>query len=242
MEQLTTWQQSQHARMLYGSRNKHLYFFCKRLIDVILAIMLLILLAPLLLIIAILIKLDSPGPIFFTQERVGTRRKVYNGQLVWEIQNFWVYKFRSMIQNADQSMHRAYIKAFIEGNVERAEEDGGKFKLTNDPRVTRLGEILRKTSLDELPQLINILKGEMSLVGPRPVPTYEVAQYQEWHRERLAALPGITGYWQVYGRCQVSFEEMVEMDIEYIRNQSLWLDLSLLWLTVPAVLSGRGAE
>jgi len=242
MEQLTTWQQSQHARMLNGSRNKHFYSFCKRLIDVVLATILLILLAPLLLIIAILIKLDSPGPIFFTQERVGTRRKLYNGRPVWEVQNFRVYKFRSMVQNADQSVHQAYIKAFVEGTAERSEEDGRKFKLTNDPRITRMGRILRKTSLDELPQLINVLKGEMSLVGPRPVPTYEVAEYQEWHHERLAALPGITGYWQVYGRCQVSFEEMIEMDIEYIRNQSLWLDLNILWLTVPAVLSGRGAE
>ncbi|MEW5961321.1 MAG: sugar transferase, partial [Chloroflexota bacterium] len=211
-------------------------------IDVVLATILLILLAPLLLIIAILIKLDSPGPIFFTQERVGARRKSYNGRIIWEIQNFEVYKFRSMVHNADPAIHRAYIKAFIEGIVEQSAENGGKYKLTNDPRVTRLGGLLRKTSLDELPQLINVLKGEMSLVGPRPVPTYEVAEYQEWHHERLAALPGITGFWQVYGRCQVSFEQMIEMDVEYIRNQSLWLDLNILWRTIPAVLSGRGAE
>jgi lipopolysaccharide/colanic/teichoic acid biosynthesis glycosyltransferase len=108
--------------------------------------------------------------------------------------------------------------------------------------VTRVGHILRKTSLDELPQLVNVLKGEMSLVGPRPLPTYEVAEYQAWHRERLAALPGITGLWQVQGRCEVTFEEQVQMDIEYVRKQSLWQDIKILFSTIPAVVSGRGAE
>jgi lipopolysaccharide/colanic/teichoic acid biosynthesis glycosyltransferase len=126
--------------------------------------------------------------------------------------------------------------------VQASDEGGPKFKLSNDPRVTRVGHILRKTSLDELPQLVNVLKGEMSLVGPRPLPTYEVAEYQAWHRERLAALPGITGLWQVQGRCEVTFEEQVQMDIEYVRNQSLWQDIKILLSTIPAVVSGRGAE
>ena len=108
--------------------------------------------------------------------------------------------------------------------------------------MTKVGHILRKTSLDELPQLVNVLKGEMSLVGPRPLPTYEVAEYQAWHRERLAALPGITGLWQVQGRCEVTFEEQVQIDIEYVRNQSLWQDIKILLSTIPAVVSGRGAE
>jgi lipopolysaccharide/colanic/teichoic acid biosynthesis glycosyltransferase len=147
-----------------------------------------------------------------------------------------------MRQNSDQSLHQAYIKEFVEGQAAPSDADGSKFKLTNDPRVTRIGRFIRKTSLDELPQLLNVLKGEMSLVGPRPVPTYEVAAYRAWHHERLAALPGITGIWQVQGRCQVPFEEMIRMDIDYVRRQSPWLDLKLLFLTIPAVVSGEGAE
>src|SRR5438093_413683 len=223
-------------------RQGALYFGCKRCLDVALATASLVLLAPLLLLIALAIKLDSRGPVVFVQERVGARRRVEAGRTVWEVRDFPVYKFRSMVDKADQAVHQAYIKAFVDGQVESAGDAGSTFKLTNDPRVTRVGRILRRSSLDELPQLVNVLKGDMSLVGPRPVPTYEVAPYQEWHRERLAALPGITGVWQVKGRCQVSFEGMVRMDIEYVRNKSLWLDLRLLFLTLPAVLSGRGAE
>ena len=219
-----------------------LYSAVKRCLDVTLTAALLLLLLPLMLVIAVLIKLDTPGPALFAQERVGARRRWKDGRPVWEVRTFAVCKFRSMVHNADQSVHQAYAKAFVEGCVETVDGRGAKFKLTHDPRVTRVGRILRKTSLDELPQLLNVLKGEMSLVGPRPVPTYEVAAYQAWHFERLAALPGITGLWQVNGRGQVSFEEMIRMDIEYVRHRSLWLDLRILLLTVPAVLSGRGAE
>ena len=194
------------------------------------------------LLIAILIKVDTPGPVFFVQERVGTRRRSQGGRTVWEVRTFHVYKFRSMVHNADQSVHQAYIKAFTQGHVEASDVSGAKFKLGNDPRVTRVGRFLRKTSLDELPQLLNVLAGEMSLVGPRPVPTYEAAEYQAWHWERLAALPGITGLWQVMGRGEVPFEDMIRMDIEYVRNRSLWLDLRILLLTIPAVLSRRGAQ
>jgi lipopolysaccharide/colanic/teichoic acid biosynthesis glycosyltransferase len=221
------------------SRLGDLSFVCKRCLDVALATVMLVLLWPLMLFIAILIKLDTPGPIIFVQGRTGSRRRSRGGRVIWEIRDFSFYKFRSMVHNADPSVHEAYIKAYVRGCVEASD---GSFKLTHDPRVTRVGRILRKTSLDELPQLWNVLKGDMSLVGPRPVPTYEVAEYQPWHRERLAALPGITGFWQVKGRCQVSFEEQIRMDIEYIRNWSLWLDVKLLFFTIPAVLSGRGAE
>ena len=147
-----------------------------------------------------------------------------------------------MVRDADSSLHEAYIKDFVEGRAHPSAESGGKYKLTNDPRVTRIGRFLRKFSLDELPQLFNVLKGDMSLVGPRPVPTYEVAGYSPRHHDRFAALPGITGWWQVKGRCQVSFEEMIRMDLDYIHNASLWLDLKILFLTLPAVLSRRGAE
>jgi lipopolysaccharide/colanic/teichoic acid biosynthesis glycosyltransferase len=210
--------------------------------DMVGALLMLSLLSPLMLLIAILIKLDTPGPVIFVQERVGARRRTKAGRTGWEISNFLVYKFRTMVSDADQSIHQAHIKAFIEGRIEPDHGAEAGFKLNHDPRVTRVGRMLRKTSLDELPQLVNVLKGEMSLVGPRPVPTYEVAQYEPRHYERLAALPGITGLWQVRGRGRVSFDEMIAMDIEYVRHQSPWLDIKILLLTIPAVLTGRGAE
>lgn len=243
MQTYSSWQWSNQSALLTGGKDNAFYFYCKRVIDLILATSLLILLLPLMLIICLLIKLDTSGPILFTQERVGARRRLIDGETVWEIRNFHVYKFRSMIHKADPSMHQAYIKAFVNGQTQPSgPAESPLFKLTADPRVTMVGQILRKTSLDELPQLINVLKGEMSLVGPRPVPVYEVAEYQPDHYERLATLPGITGLWQTQGRCQVSFEEMIAMDIKYVRDRTLWLDLKILLLTIPAVLSGRGAE
>ena len=241
MAQPQTWQWPGQIG-LTGTSTRDFQFTCKRGMDVILAGSLLILLLPALLLIALLIKLDSPGPIIFRQERVGAKRKRFGRRVVWATQNFTFYKFRSMVQNADSSAHEAYIRDFVSGNAQASELNGGKFKLTNDPRVTRVGRLLRKASLDELPQLFNVLKGDMSLVGPRPVPPYEVACYRDRDYQRLAALPGITGLWQVNGRCQVPFEKMIEMDLEYIRRASIWLDLKILFLTIPAVLSGRGAE
>ena len=146
-----------------------------------------------------------------------------------------------MVANASPEAHQAYIREFVEGRA-RPSSENGIFKLTNDPQVTRLGRVLRRFSLDELPQLFNVLKGDMSLVGPRPVPPYEVMYYQNQHYKRLAARPGITGLWQVTGRCRVSFEEMIRMDLDYIQRASLSLDLKILLLTIPAVLSMRGAE
>jgi len=218
-----------------------LYHGAKACLDMAAAVVLLLLLAPVLAVIAIAIKLDSPGPVIFVQERVGARRRSENGKVSWEIRTFPVYKFRSMVCDADQSVHEAYVKAWVDSQVEAA-GDGPKFKLTNDPRVTWVGWFLRKSSLDELPQLVNVLRGEMSLVGPRPVPTYEVAEYQGWHYERLAALPGITGLWQVRGRGNVSFDEMIRMDIDYVYRKSLLLDITILLQTIPAVVSGRGAN
>ena len=237
-----TWQWPSTIALLPDRAERNFYFTAKRSLDVVLAGLLFILLFPLLLLIALLIKLDSPGPVLFTQERVGAKRQWMGRQVIWIVRNFRMYKFRSMVQNADSSVHEAYIKDFVEGRVQPSEESGGKFKLTNDPRVTRMGRLLRKFSLDELPQLLNVLLGEMSLVGPRPVPPYEVACYGNGDHKRLAALPGITGFWQVKGRCQVSFAQMIRMDVEYIRNASLWFDLKILFLTIPAVLSKRGAE
>jgi lipopolysaccharide/colanic/teichoic acid biosynthesis glycosyltransferase len=218
------------------------YFACKRMLDVAGALALLVVLAPLLLLITLAIKLDDGGPVLYMQERVGSRRKRLDGRIVWEIENFRIFKFRSMIQNADDAVHREYIRAFTAGEAKPAEDSGPKFKLNNDARITRVGRFLRRTSLDELPQLANVLRGDMSLVGPRPVPTYEVAQYKSWHFERLAALPGITGLWQVRGRGEVAFEDMVRLDIAYVRAQSIWQDLWLLVCTLPAVVKGRGAK
>jgi lipopolysaccharide/colanic/teichoic acid biosynthesis glycosyltransferase len=221
------------------NRNSMFWFALKRIVDVAFAASLLVILAPLMLIIAVLIKLDSRGGAFFIQERVGARPVFKNGRLDWEIKNFRFFKFRSMAQNADQGLHQAHIQAFINGSLDTSE---GTVKLTNDPRVTRIGAFLRKTSLDELPQLFNVLRGEMSLVGPRPVPTYEVEGYQPWHYERLNAMPGITGLWQVKGRGIVSFEDMIRMDIEYVRTRTLWSDIKILFLTFAAVFSCRGAK
>jgi len=237
-----TWQWPSRIALVAERRENNFYFVGKRWLDVVLAGLVLILLLPLLLLIAVLIKLDSPGPVLFAQERVGAKRQWLGRQAIWIIRNFTMYKFRSMVQNADSSVHEAYIRAFVEGRARPSSEGDAKFKLTNDARVTRIGRLLRKFSLDELPQLLNVLKGDMSLVGPRPVPPYEVACYGDGHHKRLAALPGITGYWQVKGRCQVAFEEMIRMDLTYIRNASLSLDLKILFLTIPAVLSRRGAE
>lgn len=237
-----TWQWPSRIALVSEHQESNFYYRSKRCLDVILAGLVLILLFPLLLLIAVLIRLDSPGPAVFTQKRVGTKRQWLGRQAIWVIQEFTMYKFRSMVQNADSSVHEAYIRDFVEGHARPSLESGGKFKLTKDARVTRIGRLLRMFSLDELPQLLNVLKGDMSLVGPRPVPPYEVACYENRHHKRLAALPGITGYWQVKGRCQVSFEEMVAMDLEYIRNASFAYDLKILFLTIPAVLSRRGAE
>lgn len=242
MERQLAWKWSGQGSVLSGGKDSTLYYYGKRLMDLVLATLMLFLLSPLMVLVAILIRLDTPGPVFFVQERVGARRRSEGGSATWKVENFCVRKFRSMVANADQSVHQAHIKAFVEGSIETTDMDKSKFKLKGDPRVTRVGRILRKTSLDELPQLFNVIKGEMSLVGPRPVPTYEVAEYQARHHERLAALPGITGLWQVKGRSQVSFEDMVALDIDYIRSRSLWLDIKILFLTVPAVLSGRGAD
>ena len=228
---------------LPGDDGHHeLYFLCKRSIDVALSALLLIFLAPLLCLIAVAIKMDSGGPVLFVQDRVGARRRVTRGGTTWEIGRFPCLKFRSMVAGADQAVHRQYIHAFVHGQLTTSEGAGTKFKLAHDNRITHVGRLLRTTSLDELPQLLNVLRGEMSLVGPRPVPPYEAAEYTESDIERLAALPGITGLWQVKGRADVPFDEMIRMDREYVHRQSLWLDLHILVATIPVVLSGRGAR
>jgi exopolysaccharide biosynthesis polyprenyl glycosylphosphotransferase len=206
----------------------------KRVMDVVGSIMAIILFAPLILAVAAAIKLTSPGPILFRQERIGEHGRP-----------FVFLKFRSMHVNNDAVVHQQWFKRFVSGQAElqpTSSNSSGTFKMVNDPRVTRVGRILRRTSLDELPQFINVLKGEMSLVGPRPPIPYEVEAYQTWHRGRiLQAKPGITGLWQVAGRSRVPFDEMVRLDLRYARTWSLGLDMKILLQTPRAVLLGDGA-
>jgi lipopolysaccharide/colanic/teichoic acid biosynthesis glycosyltransferase len=212
-------------------------------VDVAISLVALVVLAPLLLVISAMILVDSGRPVFFRQERVGARRSTQGGRIAWQVRRFRILKFRTMVPDADSSpVHRQFVELFAAGALTPDQLDHAGFKLRADPRITRVGRFLRASSLDELPQLFNVLRGTMSLVGPRPVPPYEVELYEPWHRERLAAMPGVTGPWQVYGRGRVSFEEMIRLDIEYVRQQSLRGDFSLLLRTLPAVLSTRGAR
>ena len=223
------------------ARDRAYYYFIKRTLDLTVAALALVILLPLMALIAVLIVLDSPGPIIYVQKRIGARRWSREGYAYWKQNTFNFYKFRTMVCDADPSVHQVFITAFINGCGEPPNPNGAKYKLTRDPRVTQIGRILRKTSLDELPQLVDVLKGDMSLVGPRPALVYEVELYQEWHKRRFQTLPGITGWWQVMGRSQVSFDEMVRMDTFYIERASLGFDLKILLRTPWAVISGRGA-
>jgi len=206
----------------------------KRLMDVSGSIVLLVLLSPIFFLIAAAIKLSSPGPVLFRQQRIGEHGTP-----------FTFLKFRSMKVNNDATQHKEYVRQLIAGQAAKNPANGeGKaiFKLTNDPRITPVGSFLRRTSLDELPQFINVLRGEMSLVGPRPPVSYEVEAYETWHRRRLLeAKPGITGLWQVYGRSRVGFDDMVRLDLQYARLSSPWLDLKILLQTPKAVIAGDGA-
>lgn len=229
-----------HAVETEEGFTRHLYFRCKRVLDLILAVLLLPVLLPLMLLLAVVIKLDSPGPALFVQERIGVKRRIRGGHVTWELYTFSFYKFRSMVSDADPTPHQKYFTKFRLGDV--TGDRSRPFKLTKDSRLTRVGAVLRRTSLDELPQLVNVLKGEMSLVGPRPALLYEAALYDEAHYERFRAMPGITGWWQATARSRVGFEEMIQMDIDYAHRAGFWFDLKILLLTIPAVLLCRGAE
>jgi exopolysaccharide biosynthesis polyprenyl glycosylphosphotransferase len=197
-------------------------FVLKRTIDLMVSFALLVFLAPLLLVVALLINLTSPGPIFFGQERVGLNKR-----------RFKIYKFRTMIPNAERIQEEL---------LHLNEMKGPAFKIKNDPRVTPIGRILRKTSIDELPQLFNVLKGDMSLVGPRAMSVRDYQLFNEdWQRRRFSVPPGITCLWQINGRNLIPFEQWMELDMQYIDKWSLWLDLKILARTIPAVLRGSGA-
>jgi lipopolysaccharide/colanic/teichoic acid biosynthesis glycosyltransferase len=206
----------------------------KRMMDVTGSLILLMVLSPVFFLIAAAIKLTSRGPVLFRQQRIGEHGTP-----------FTFLKFRSMYVNNDASEHKEYVRQLIIGQAAKHPTNGngeGVFKLTNDSRITRVGSFLRRTSLDELPQFVNVLRGEMSLVGPRPPVPYEVEAYAAWHRRRLIeAKPGITGLWQVRGRSRLGFDEMVRLDLRYARDCSPWLDLKILWQTPRAVIAGDGA-
>ena len=206
----------------------------KRALDIAASAMLLMLLSPVFAVISLLVKLKSPGPVFFGQVRVGESGKA-----------FTMFKFRSMKVDNDPSIHQAFVSEFIKAGAPTGGDagTGTPFKIVNDPRVTPIGRFLRSTSLDELPQLWNVFRGDMSLVGPRPPLRYEVEQYKPWHYRRvLEAKPGMTGLWQVSGRSRTTFDEMVRLDLRYAKKSSAWTDIKILLATPRAVIMGKGAH
>jgi exopolysaccharide biosynthesis polyprenyl glycosylphosphotransferase len=215
-------------------KTRGLEAMAKRLMDIVGSFAGLLLLSPLMVLTALAIRVNSRGPIVFRQPRLGMKGS-----------RFQFYKFRSMYWNVDDQIHRDYVSNLIKGEHEKINQgDGGKpfYKMKSDPRVTPVGKFIRRTSIDELPQFLNVLKGEMSLVGPRPPLLYEVEKYEPWHLRRILEVkPGITGLWQVEGRSKTSFDDMVRLDLRYALNWSLWLDLKLLVKTVGAVIRPTGA-
>jgi exopolysaccharide biosynthesis polyprenyl glycosylphosphotransferase len=193
----------------------------KRAFDILVSATLIVLATPVWAVIALGVKLDSPGPVFYRDRRVGLAES-----------EFGMFKFRSMYTDAASRQDALEIEN---------EASGPLFKIKNDPRVTRIGRILRRYSIDELPQLLNVLRGEMSLVGPRPLPLRDYVQLEDWHRKRYLVLPGMTGLWQVSGRIDLSFDDLVRLDFYYLENWSIWLDISILAKTLPAVAARRGA-
>jgi lipopolysaccharide/colanic/teichoic acid biosynthesis glycosyltransferase len=215
-----------------GVRCFSAYQWWKDILDRLLALLAIVISSPLLASIAIGIKLDSPGSVVFRRNQVGK-----NGEI------FTAYKFRTMRTDNDDQEYKAYLVKYVLENAPYTTDENGQalFKVVNDPRVTRFGAILRRTNLDELPQLFNVLKGEMSLVGPRPDIPFAVGMYKYWHRKRLSVKPGMTGLWQVCGRKCLPFEGMVRLDINYIKRRSLLLDAKILFLTIGVVLSRDGS-
>jgi len=218
-----------YANLVPNGNPKKISLFLKRSLDIAGSLLALLVGSPVFIAIALAIKLTSKGPVLFRQQRVGQ-----SGH------RFTFLKFRSMYVSNDPAIHREFVTRLISGLADP--EGKNVYKLTDDPRVTRVGRFLRKTSLDELPQFINALRGEMSLVGPRPPIPYEVECYEIWHRRRLLEVkPGLTGLWQVTGRSKTKFDDMVRLDLQYARSWSLWLDIKILWRTPRAVLMGDGA-
>lgn len=221
MERLQSDKENSLEFQVINKENRLIYNATKRLMDIILSLLGLILVSPIMLIVAILIKLESTGPIIFSQKRVGLNGKEFN-----------MFKFRSMVQNAEE------LKEKLQ---KQNEMSGPMFKMKEDPRVTKVGRFIRKTSIDELPQLINVLKGEMSLVGPRPSLPKEVAKFEPWMLERLNVKPGLTCYWQVSGRNNIDFEDWMKLDIKYVKDRNLVLDIKLIFKTFFVLFGDKNA-
>ena len=221
------------------------YFTAKRTIDVCVALVLLVVVSPLLLVACVLVVIDSGRPLFFRQDRIRGRR---DGHGSWVLESFTLFKLRTMVVDADSSLHQAYMTAYIRGDqhglraLRPDRRDGESFRPGRDPRLTRVGQVLRRLSIDELPQLWNVIRGDMSLVGPRPPMPYEVDLYSDRDLLRLTTPQGITGWAQIKGRSAVAFPELIGRDLEYLEHQSIVFDLKVMLLTVPAVLSRRGAD
>jgi len=215
---------------LCSQKNSYIFNKIKHGLDALIVLPVFVLLLPLFLMISIAIKLNSRGPVFYRAKAMGRNGTPFN-----------MYKFRSMQVDTGNGTHKEYVTKLINGQITKDSGKGGVFKITDDQRVTPIGKLLRKLSLDELPQLINVLKGEMSLVGPRPCLPYEYEAYKDWHKKRLSIRPGITGIWQVTGRSAVSFEDMVLLDLYYIYNRNILMDINILYETIFAVLEKRGA-
>lgn len=209
-----------NMRAVYEKKS-NVYKFLKRFFDIVLSGIALLCLSPVFLVTAIAIKLEDGGPAFFTQPRAGK-----------DMKPFKMYKFRSMYVNADEK-----LKELLKDN----EQTGHAFKIKNDPRITKVGKFIRKTSIDELPQLINIIKGDMSIVGPRPILPFQMEECNDYEKQRLIVQPGLTCYWQIGGRANIKWDEWVELDLNYIEDMSLWTDLKMIVKTVPAVFDSEGA-
>jgi exopolysaccharide biosynthesis polyprenyl glycosylphosphotransferase len=216
--------------LLCSQKNTWLFNKLKHGVDALISQVLFILQLPLFLAISLAVKLDSPGPVFYRTQAVGKNGKV-----------FQMYKFRSMVEGAGNDIHKEFVTSLIKGEICDTGDECRPLKITDDPRVTRVGKFLRKFSLDELPQLINVLKGDMSLVGPRPCLPYEYECYKDWCKKRVSVRAGITGLWQVTGRSSVSFEDMILLDLYYIYNRNFTMDFNILFETIFVVLGKRGA-
>ena len=205
--------------------------FACRLLDIVVASVALVVLSPLLLLVALVVRLESPGPAIFSQRRVGL-----------DLRPFTVHKFRTMRKGASHDKHRAFVRSLIEGKQPATVNGEPLFKMASDDRITRVGRFLRRSSVDELPQLWNVVRGDMSLVGPRPPIPYEVEHYPAHWFARFQVKPGLTGLWQVSGRCELTLEQMIALDVRYVRERSLRLNVLILVRTIPAVLTSRGAS
>ncbi len=244
----TSWDETTSFMVATETEPRPGYRIAKRVIETSISLAVLTLLSPVLLLLLALVRLDSPGPAIYRQDRLHGRRVRRGDGWVWVAEPFTLLKLRTMVADADPRIHREYMSAYLSRDTERLKElnpdrrPGGSFRPAADPRVTRIGAWLRRLSLDEVPQLWNVVRGDMALVGPRPPMPYEAELYEPWDRKRLACPSGVTGWAQIRGRAGIGRDELFALDLEYLEQRSLWVDLKIMVLSVPAVLFMRGAD